>query len=226
MGTLTRGSWGFGFIFIVAILLTACQNTVNEEEASLNLNDEALNEEDLDTLISTNEKLVDQLEEKTIINDNLRDEVAELEEENADLREDLLTYRQQTLETEQYVTRYQEVRLTIDEMTRKVFMAMHDRDHVLLDTVTTDQIEPDGDRNLLVIETDEDMTRSFHYLQIDSFQSMRQMEVDYDRENESVQVVYGLYSVDDESFFRNTTVNLEFIHGDNNEWLLDHIAYQ
>lgn len=225
MGILTRQWKIFGFIFFVTILLAACQNTANEEDATLNITDEDLNEEDLDTLISTNEKLVDQLEESMIENQQLRAEVSELEEENADLREDLLTYRQQTLETEQYVTRYQEVRLTIDEVTRSIFMAMHDRDHVMLEAVTTERIEADGDREVLMIETEEDMQRSFHYLQIESFQSMRQMEMDYDRENESVDVTYGLYAIDDESFSRTATVILKYVNEDE-EWLLDQIEYQ
>lgn len=225
MGLLTRYLTTFGFILLSSILLASCQNTMNEEDESLNLNEEELNQEDLDTLISTNEKLVNQLEENMNDIEMMRDEITDLEEENAELREDLLTYRQQMLETEQYVSRYQDVQLKIDELTRSFFLAMHNREHSLLNDLSTDRIETDSDRDLLVLETEEDIKQSFHYLQIDSFRSMRQMNLEYDRDDAFVHVKYGLYTMNDESFVRSATVNIEFIN-ENDEWLVDHIQYQ
>ncbi|ADH99002.1 hypothetical protein [Salisediminibacterium selenitireducens] len=213
-------------LLLLALTVTACE-TESGENWSANVDQEEYNEDDLETLISTNEKLVDRLEEKMDENRTLRAEFEELEAENTELKEDLLTYRQQTLETEQYVNRLLETRIEIDDTVRAFFMAMHERNLAELDQMTSDRITVDGERELLVVtgQGAEETDRSFHFLQVDTFISMRQINMDYDRNDDYFHVVYGLYNLEEEAFNRTAAVQIEFILDDGN-WIVDTITYQ
>ena len=221
----TSGLYGL-LLFLFTLTVTACE-TESDENWSHNVDQEEYNEDDLETLISTNEKLVDRLEEKMDENMAIREELEELEAENTQLKEDLLTYRQQTLETEQYVNRLLETRVEIDDAVRLFFMAMHERNLAELNQMTSERITVDGERELLVIagQGEEETERSFHFLQVDTFISMRQITMDYDRNDDYFHVVYGFYNLEEEAFNRTAAVQIEFIL-DDGEWIVDAISYQ
>ena len=216
-----------GLLLVLLTLAVSACETESDENWSHNVDQEEYNEDDLETLISTNEKLVDRLEEKMDENAALREELEELEAENTELKEDLLTYRQQTLETEQYVNRLLETRVEIDDSVRAFFMAMHERNLAELNQMTSDRITVDGERELLVVagQGEEEADRSFHFLQVDTFLSMRQITMDYDRNDDYFHVVYGFYNLEEETFNRTAAVQLEFIL-DDGDWIVDAISYQ
>lgn len=213
------------FIFLLVMILAACE-TGFDENGSGHVNEEDYNESDLETLISTNEKLVNRLEDKLEDNRTIREEIEDLEAENLELKEDLLTYRQQTLETEQYVNRLLDTRIEIDDIVRTFFLAMHERNLAELNQMTSERITVDGDRELLTVkpEGEEEVERSFHFLQVDTFISMRQIDMDYGRNDDYFHVVYGLYNLEEE-FNRTAVVQIEFIMDEGN-WIVDAISYQ
>ncbi|PYZ93590.1 hypothetical protein CR194_10525 [Salipaludibacillus keqinensis] len=201
------------------IVMVGCSNNDPVEPAA----DSVDNTEDLETLISTNERLVDQLEKELEEKESLFERIQTLEEENMELKDDLLTYKQQTIEIEDRHEKELSLRHDLDYKSREFFQAMHEREHEQVEELTSSSITIDSEAEILHLTDQEGIERSFHYLQLDSVIYSRQRSFSYDHEEEVFSTEYEFYTSSEESMHFDGGVELIFENEE--DWKVSSIRY-
>ncbi|UTR11198.1 hypothetical protein MM300_02370 [Evansella sp. LMS18] len=208
------------FIIVCLLIISAC--TSDETPADTNTINASGNS-DLDTLILTNERLVDEVSEERKENDRLSERIAELEEENRTLKDDLLTYKQKVIDQENYRIDEMKLKVTIDELAKDIFHAMHTDDHDLLNELTADNITPVSANSTLEIEEEDGRLQTFHYLKLNSVNYSRQSVFEYNQDDNKFVALYTFYSAEENDVHLITEVQLTF--EEEESWKLASIQY-
>lgn len=206
-------------IMIGLLFVSSCSG--NEGDIGESLNNESM--DDLETLIATNEQLVSRLESELQEREQLQEEMLQLEEENLMLKDDILTYKQQAIELEQTHRYEQELRQEIDEISHSFFQLMDETNHAEIGHMVTDNISTNTSTDSLELIDVEGVERTFHYLQLDSINYIRQRLFSYDEETEEVLVEYEFHSGDEEDF--QFEGGVEIIYVKEEDWKLSSIRY-
>lgn len=205
-------------IMIACFLLIACSDGNSVEEI-----DNLEETEDVETLISTNEKLVEQLERKLEEKNQLQDRIKSLEDENSKLKDDILTYKQETIEIEKRHKIELSLRDELDVKARKFFQSMHEEKHDQLEQAVSSNISVVSKENILNITDPDGIIRNFHYLQLDTVLYLRQSSFSFDHDEQIFTARYELYSDSDNSMIFDSEVELVFV--DEDEWKVSSIRY-
>ncbi|WP_280769348.1 hypothetical protein [Salipaludibacillus daqingensis] len=205
---------------IACFLLISCSDESSVEQVN-NLEDT----DDVETLISTNEKLVEQLEKELAEKDQLQERIVSLENENKDLKDDILTYKQQAIELEEMHHFELSLRHDLDILARQFFQSMHEEQHEKVEEVISTDIEVDAEDDTLKITEQDGIERSFHYLQLDSVVYIRQKSFSYDHDDEIFISRYEFYSATEEDEKINLEGGVEIIFINDVDWKVSSIRY-
>ncbi|MDQ0256554.1 cell division protein FtsB [Evansella vedderi] len=210
----------FAVVYTGLMLLVACNNGDVVSEAEL-LEDT----DDLHTLIETNEFLVQQLAKVREENEQLKNDLNSLQEENDLLIDDILTVKQQINELEDLQEEKMVIRNELDIMAKEIFQAMNVKNHTKLNQLVASNVTVNSVAATLEIgesETD-DMTYTFHYINLDSINYIRQADFHYNREQEIFTAKYELTSTGSKDSYFEGEVILTFSR--NSNWKLSSIRY-
>ncbi|WP_096189479.1 hypothetical protein [Evansella halocellulosilytica] len=210
----------FIILFFTLPLFTAC----SDENSSSDLEDyEDYTDSDIDTLISTNENLANQLEQEREQMKEMLDTIDELKEENAQLKDDILTYKQQVIEVDNLRDTERQLRNELDERSKEIFQAMHEVDHVSLEELVGDNITVFSDNETIEIENEEGIVNTFHYLKLDQVNYVRQTLFQYHEEDELFTLEYTFFTAGDKDVRFDFEVILTYKNDDG--WKLNSIMY-
>jgi len=204
---------------IVCFLLIACSDKNSVEQV------DTLNEtDDAETLISTNEKLVEQLEKELNEKNELLEKIESLEEENIHLKDDILTYKQKTIELEERYQTELSLRDDLDLKARQFFQYMHELEHEQLEEVVSSNISVESEDEMLKIIGPDGIEQNFHYLQLESTRYIRQKSFSFDHDEQIFSSRYDFYSAtSDEKMNLDGGVELIFDYED--DWKVSSIRY-
>ncbi|WP_096435808.1 hypothetical protein [Alteribacter populi] len=179
-------------LLFTTVVLVGC----SDDDFSSEDYEEMEESEDIETLIATNERLVNQIEKYSEKNETLKEEADELKVENDQLKSDILTFKQRAHEVEEEKEFELVLRNQMDEKARQYFLSMHNRDHDQLTEMSAENIEANESREVLLISED-DLESTFHYLNINELDFLQIADSEYDKENERYVALYSIYSLDD-----------------------------
>ena len=214
----------FYTVFITGLLLSSgCTDDDVPTDADQNIDVTIDQTEDLDTLISTNERLVQEVSNERKENDNLKERISDLENENTLLKDDLLTYKQQLIELENFRVQEINLRNDIDAISKNIFQAMHLENYSLLEDMTAENITVSEVNNTLEINGEEEDIHTFHFLQLNTVNYVRQTSFEHNNEENEILSVYTFYSAGGKDVHVDREVVLNFIKED--KWKLKSIRY-
>ncbi|MFA9555899.1 hypothetical protein ACERII_01130 [Evansella sp. AB-rgal1] len=208
----------FTGIFTGLILLNAC--TTNNGDIEVNSIEDT---DDLQKLIETNEYLVQKQSELQEENEALKDRISSLEEENGNLKDDILTYRQQIHQLDNDLREELQIRNYLDELAKDILQAMHERDHSELHKLVHSNVQVNSLDERLEISDSDNHIYTFHYISLDSVNYVRQVDFEYNKENNMFQSRYTLYSSGGKDMRSDGDILLTFTF--DNEWKLYSIMY-
>ncbi|MBU9713843.1 hypothetical protein [Evansella tamaricis] len=195
------------------ILITACSDGAEDDLESIEDTD------DIETLISTNQRLVEQVESEREENRVLQERLEDLEAENMSLKDNILTYRQELIEKDNLRTEELTIRNEVDELAKEIFQAMHERNHLYLEELVADNIFVDSNSDRLEIYDDEGrLYYTLHYIPLNTVNYVRQKSFQYNQESETFVAEYVLYSADSKDFQLDAGVEMTFVF--DGEWKL------
>lgn len=206
-------------IMIMCFILIACSDENSVEQIG-NLE----KTEDVETLISTNEKLVEQLEKELKEKNQLQDRMKSFEDENSKLKDDILTYKQQTIEIEERHQTELSLRDDLDLKARQFFQLMHEEEDNQLEQAVSSNISIISEDDILNITDPDGIKRNFHYLSLDSVTYLRQSSFSFDHDEQLFTARYEFYSDSDESSVVAKGVEMVFVD-ENDEWKVSSIRY-
>lgn len=207
-------------LLIAGILFfSACSD--NEELNEQPMNEEAIN--DLETLITTNEQLVGQLENELKEREQLQEKIQEIQDENVTLKDDVLTYKQHAIELEEKHEEELVLRSQLDEKSREFFQFMHEKNHSELENIVAENITINSESETLEVINEDDISRTFHYLQLEKVIYIRQRSFSYDEEQNKFITEYEFYTESEESF--QFDGGIEIVYTKDEEWKLYSIQY-
>ncbi|MBU9721867.1 MULTISPECIES: hypothetical protein [Bacillaceae] len=202
---------------IIFLLLTGC---INGDEGQLEPIEDT---GDIETLISTNQQLVQQIESYKDENTSLQEQVKELEEENRSLKDNILTYRQELIEKDNLREEELVTRDYLDELAKEIFQAMNDRDHYFLEGIVAENIQVNANAETLDMHDENGrLYYTFHYISLDSVNYIRQTSFNYDFDEEVFESEYSLTTGDSKDYTFDGGIKLTFIYED--EWRLSSIV--
>ncbi|SDN60777.1 hypothetical protein [Alkalicoccus daliensis] len=199
------------------ISLAACANNEDGEEAAQQ--DE---ERELESLRESEAALAEQLEEERERTSELEERVEDLYEENMQLKDDLLTYKQDLIDRQAEHEQELAERQELDDTARQLFQAMHERDTDLLAELLAEEVQIDSDAELLTFTRDE-MERSFHFLQLERVNFVRQRSLEVN-EGEAV-AEYEFYDADEEELYLDGAVEVSFEQIEENDWSVVYVQF-
>jgi hypothetical protein len=212
----------FKVLLIISFLLIISACTNNDNESSNN--QESFQEtEDMETLIATNKKLVEQLEKELDEKDQFNKRIKDLEEENKQLKDDVLTYKQQAIESDEEHQQELELRNELDQSARELFQYMHERNHTELERLTASNIYVQEENDVLEVTDEEDNIRTFHYMQLNNMAYIRQRSFSLDMSQETFVTEYEFYTHADDTFLFEGAI--ELVYTDEEGWKLSSIRY-
>ncbi len=201
---------------ITCFLLIACSDENAVEEVN---NLEETN--DVETLILTNEKLVEQLEKELNEKNELKEEIESLKDENINLKDDILTYKQQTIELEERHQTELSLRDDLDLLARQFFQSMHELEHEQLEESVSVDISILSEDEILKIMDPDGIERNFHYLQLGSVIYIRQKSFSFDHDEQVFTSRYDFYSESEDKMIPDGGVELVFV--DEGDWKVSSI---
>lgn len=203
------------FLLMIAFTI-ACNND------SGNINTDMLAEtDDIQTLIETNEYLVQQLSKEQKEVEALNERIDKLESENLELKDNILTYKQQIYELEDRMTEERLLRNELDKKAKDIFEAMNEKNHHLIESIVANNIRLDHQKDLLEIDSDHGL-QSFSYITLKNIDYIRQANYEYDLEKGIFVSEYILSSGGKEAT-RDETIYLTFAKQE--DWKLVQISY-
>ncbi|UCZ52053.1 hypothetical protein LGQ02_14505 [Bacillus shivajii] len=210
----------FPIALIFILMIAAC----SDENSSGDLEDyENLHDYDIDTLISTNEKLVNQLEHEREKNQQLIEQGKEIKEENAKLKDDILTYKQQVIQVENLRDTEQQLRNELDERSKDIFQAMHEADYMRLEEYVGKNIKVNNENEVLQVENDKGEVNTFHLLNLSQVNYVRQTQFEYDPEVDTFVLEYTFFTTGGKGMHYDFEVVLTYLK--DGEWKLSSIMY-
>ncbi|QKS71814.1 hypothetical protein FLK61_34665 [Paenalkalicoccus suaedae] len=200
---------------LLLLIMTACSNDSSDGVSQ--------QEEDMASLIATNDRLTESLERELKEKEALLIEMKEVEEENQLLKDNILTYKQQAIELEASFESEMAQKARLDRQTLSFLKAMHEEDHLALETLTQDHFEIDREKNILTFEESEGLTQSFHFLQMHPTYMVQQRLATLEEGEYTVE--YEFYLTDEDSFDLTSTVEIKLAQSDEDTWAVSSVRY-
>ncbi|MCD8508500.1 MAG: hypothetical protein LRY73_00355 [Bacillus sp. (in: Bacteria)] len=209
------------FTVVVAglMLITACTNGDVDIEGAL-----IEDTEDLQTLIETNEFLVQQLANIRGENDELKEALNNLQEETDMLKDNILSYRQEVHEIESLWREETALRNELDELAKEIFQAMSLKNHRGLEKLVDEEtITVNGEAETLEVSHGDgsNMTYTFHFISLESVNYARQVEFNYNPNDKTFTSRYAFYTDADKDYSHEGEVILVFTY--DRQWKLSSI---
>lgn len=191
-------------LLIVIAFIFGCTNK-NEQ-----WNTDALEDtDDIETLVKTNEQLIQQIEEKKEEIETLEQTIEKLQTENMELKDDILTYKQQIYELEDRMEEERLLRNELDEKAMHLFEAMNEKNHQVIESIVGNNITVNRDLEQLEIDS-EQTEQTFPYLTLETVRYVRQANYEFDWEEERFVTEYIMYTGGVKEPFREEIVYLTF----------------
>lgn len=203
----------------VIMLLTACTNGDVDIEGEL-----IEDTDDIQTLIETNEFLVQQLANVREENDELKEALNDLQDENNMLKDNILSYRQDVNEIENLWKEETAIRNELDQMAMEIFQAMSYKNHLQLESlVDAETITVNGEAETLEVrhEVGSNMTYTFHFISLEPIEYVRQVEFSYNPDEKTFTSKYAFYTDSDKDYSHEGEVILIFTN--DGDWKLSTI---
>ncbi|PYZ97386.1 hypothetical protein CR205_01935 [Alteribacter lacisalsi] len=190
---------------LIPVFLTALIGCSESDQFSAEEFEPSDGSDDMDTLIATNERLVDQLGKYSEKNEELKEELESLEEENDKLKNDIMTYRTQFHQARDEKDEELDLRFELDELAGSFFEAVFSRDTARLEELTTDQIEVDDESEVLTVTYDNQLETTLRYdtLEFSQIDFLRLHSAEFDRQNSRYTAQYTF------TFFRDNKGDTE-----------------
>lgn len=204
-----------------AFTMSACANDNNNENNEVQEAEEHNNEE-LETALETVEDLRNQLDDERERTLSLESQVADLYEENMELKDDLLTYRQEMVDQDADYEEVQAQQQMLQDLSLDLFQAMHEGDEQRLEEIMGEEVEINAEEALFVF-SDEDTTRSFHFIQLGNMNFSHLRSADFD-EDEAVRE-YKFYEAQEEELIPSGAVEVRFVRDEEEEWKVVSLQY-
>ncbi|MDG5786804.1 hypothetical protein QA612_04815 [Evansella sp. AB-P1] len=206
------------------ILLTACTNGDASSEGE-NIDENVINEEtdDLQTLIETNEYLVQEQTRLREENDEYKVQIADLEAENATLKNDILTFKQQINAVEDFRKEELALRRELDELAMDIFKAMDERNHIFLERSVHSNIVINEESDALEISDTENMSYTFQYITLSPYNYIRQVDFEYDKDEKVFTSRYSFHTTDQKDIQNQGDIIMTFAL--DSRWKLRSIIY-
>ncbi|TMW71534.1 hypothetical protein [Alteribacter natronophilus] len=175
--------------------------------------------DDRETLIATNERLVEQLGKYSEKNEEMQEELEALEEENDKLKNDIITYRQQMHEARDEKEEELALRTEIDQLAGHFFEALHRRDGEKLRDLTADQVEVDMEQEQFTVTPENQIELSFEFdnLNFSEIEFLSMHEAEYDRSRNRYRAEYSFTVLNDNKGDFETEsrmVEMEFVQNE------------